>query len=498
MQPATARPSSLAAAAARSAADREALRSAFARMKAAHHSRPMPSHEQRIARLDKLLGIIREYRNEIAEAISDDFGHRSSHETQLAEILTLVSGIRYLKKNLKTWMRPEPRRVMLAMQPASARVHPQPLGVVGVLAPWNYPFQLAIAPVATALAAGNCVMLKPSEYTPRTALLLRRVIRDAFEPEVVTVVIGDADLAAEFSRLPFDHLLFTGSARVGRAVMRAAAENLTRVTLELGGKSPAIVHESFSRRRAAARIAAGKWFNAGQTCIAPDYALVPRAQVDAMAAQIGKHAGKLYPTLEHNPDYSSIVNDEHHARIVDLIDDAVARGARKLVINPAGEQLDPADRKIAPTVLVDVDDGMRVMQEEIFGPVLPILGYDSLEQAIGYVNERPRPLTLYYFDDDRARVQQVLEQTVSGGACVNDTLVQFAVDDLPFGGVGPSGLGAYHGREGFEAFSHRKGVFYQSRYRAAGAVSPPYGARADRMIDLLTGDGRRSRRERLA
>jgi acyl-CoA reductase-like NAD-dependent aldehyde dehydrogenase len=280
--------------------------------------------------------------------------------------------------------------------------------------------------------------------------------------------------------------------------MRAAAENLTRVTLELGGKSPAIVHDSFSRGRAAARIAAGKWFNAGQTCIAPDYALVPRAQVDAMAAQIAKHAAKLYPTLKDNPDYSSIVNDEHHARIVDLVDDAVARGARRFEINPAGDLLDPKDRKIAPTVLLDVDDGMRVMQEEIFGPVLPILGYDSLEQAIGYVNERPRPLTLYYFDDDRARVQQVLEQTVSGGACVNDTLVQFAVDDLPFGGVGPSGLGAYHGREGFEAFSHRKGVFYQSRWSAAAALGPPYGARADRMIDLLSGDGRRSRRERLA
>jgi len=487
MQIATDQPARPAANGGRGDEEFHAVEGAFARMKAAHRSDPMPSCEQRMAWLDKLLGIIRQYRNEIAEAISDDFGHRSLHETQIAEIFTLITGIRYIKKNLKSWMRPTARHVMLPMRPASARVFPQPLGVVGVIAPWNYPFQLAIGPVAAALAAGNRVMLKPSEYTPRTALLLRRVIRDAFEPEVLTVVTGGADVAADFSRLPFDHLLFTGSTHVGRSVMRAAAENLTPVTLELGGKSPVLVPESFPTARAAARIASGKWFNAGQACIAPDYVLVPHGQFDAMVEHIEKSVSKAYPTLAKNPDYTSIANEKHHARILGLIEDAVAHGARKLEINPAGERLDPAERKIAPTLLLGVSDEMRVMQEEIFGPVLPIIGYESLEQAIEYVNDRPRPLALYYFDHDRARVQRVLEQTVSGGACINDTLLHFAVDDLPFGGVGASGIGAYHGPEGFETFSHRKGVFYQSRVNAAAVMAPPYGLRVDKMLELLAG-----------
>jgi acyl-CoA reductase-like NAD-dependent aldehyde dehydrogenase len=487
MQIATEHPARTASNGGRADTEFDAIKGAFARMKAAHRDDPMPSYDQRIVWLDKLVGIIRQYRIEIAEAISDDFGHRSLHETQLAEIFTLITGIRHLKKHLKSWMRPDTRHVMLPMRPASAKVHPQPLGAVGVIAPWNYPFQLAICPVAAALAAGNRVMLKPSEYTPRTALLLRRVIRDAFEPEVLTVVTGGADVAAEFNRLPFDHLLFTGSTQVGRSVMRAAAENLTPVTLELGGKSPALVHESFPLERAAARIAAGKWFNAGQSCIAPDYLLVPSARVEATIEHIQKSVRRAYPTLKNNPDYTSVAHDKHHARILDLIADAVACGARKIEINPASERLDPAARKIAPTLLLGVNDDMRVMQEEIFGPVLPIIGYQSLEQAIEYVNERPRPLALYYFDFDKTRVQRVLEQTVSGGACINDTLIQFAVDDLPFGGVGQSGLGAYHGREGFDTFSHRKGVFYQSRLNAAAAMGPPYGPRVDKMLDLLLG-----------
>lgn len=465
----------------------DALMGAFLRMKAAHRGDPMPSYEQRVASLDKLLSIVREYRKEIAEAICDDFGNRSLHETQIAEIFTLVTGIRYLKKNLSSWMRPQARHVMLPLRPGSAKVHYQPLGVVGVIAPWNYPFQLAMGPVAAALAAGNRVMLKPSEHTPRTSLLLRRVIRDAFEPEVLTVVTGGAEIGASFSGLPFDHLLFTGSTEVGRTVMRAAAENLTPVTLELGGKSPALLHDSFPVERAASRIAAGKWFNAGQTCIAPDYALVPSAKVDAFVTHVQKHVSRAYPTLVNNGDYTAIVNDKHYARVLDLVRDAEARGARKVEINPAVETLEPKQRKLAPTLLLDVRDDMRVMREEIFGPVLPVVGYDSIEEALGYIEDRPRPLALYYFDNDKDRVRRVLEQTVSGGATINDTLIQFAVDDLPFGGVGQSGLGAYHGREGFETFSHKKGVFYQSRINAAAALGAPYGTRTNKMLDLLLG-----------
>jgi len=471
----------------RGTTEHDAMEAAFGRMKAAQRAEPMPSYEQRIVWLNALLRIVRTYRKEIADAISEDFGNRSCHETQIAEIFTLVTGIRYMKKHLKAWMRPESRHVMLAMRPGSAEVHYQPRGVVGVIAPWNYPFQLAIGPVATALAAGNRVMLKPSEYTPRTSMLLRRVIRDAFQPEVVTVITGGAETGAAFSRLPFDHLLFTGSTHVGRIVMRNAAENLTPVTLELGGKSPALVHDSFPLERAASRIAAGKWFNAGQTCIAPDYVLVPNAKLDALVEQLRASVSRAYPTLKDNPDYTSLVNDKHHQRIVDLVEDAQARGARKVEINPAGEQLAADGRKVPPTLLTGVNDEMRVMQEEIFGPVLPIIGYESIEQALGYINDRPRPLALYYFDFDKRRVQQVLEQTVSGGVTVNDTLIHFAVDDLPFGGIGPSGLGAYHGFEGFTTFSHVKGVFRQARINAAASMSPPYRERVDKMLDLLIG-----------
>jgi coniferyl-aldehyde dehydrogenase len=459
--------------------------SAFARMKVAYRSDPMPSYEQRIAWLDRLLRMVKSYRKEIADTISEDFGSRSYHESQLAEIVAVVNSIRYLKKHLRSWMEPESRRLMLTLRPAHAKVHHQPLGVVGVIAPWNYPFQLAVGPLAAALAAGNRVMLKPSEYTPRTSLLLRRLIRDAFQPEVVTVVTGGPETGAAFGRLPFDHLLFTGSTHVGRQVMQAAAANLTPVTLELGGKSPVIVHESFPIERAAARIAAGKWFNAGQTCIAPDYLLVPYVRVEAMVEQLRKSVAAAYPSLRDNRDYTAIVNDKHYQRVAGLIDDAVENGARKVEINPAGEPLDPASRKLAPTLLLDVHDGMRVMQEEVFGPVLPIVGYDALDDALAYVNERPRPLALYYFDFDKRRVELVMQQTVSGGATINDTLLHFAADSLPFGGVGPSGLGAYHGFEGFQTFSHKKGVFYQARLNAAASMGPPYGPRVERVLDLL-------------
>jgi coniferyl-aldehyde dehydrogenase len=467
----------------------DALQGAFYRMKAAQRGEPMPSYEQRVARLDKLLQIARDYRKEIAEAICEDFGNRSLDETQLAEIFTLIGSMKHIRKNLRSWMQPEARHVALPMKPARAKVHYQPLGVVGVIAPWNYPFQLAISPVAAALAAGNRVMLKPSEYTPRTSMLLRRVIRDAFEPEVLTVVTGGPEVGASFSRLPFDHLLFTGSTHVGRAVMRAAADNLTPVTLELGGKSPVIVHESFPTGRAAGRIAAGKWFNAGQTCIAPDYALVPAAQVDGFVAALQKVIARAYPTLADNGDYTSLINDKHFERVAALIADAEKRGARKIEVNPAGEALDPKRRKLAPTLLLGVTDEMKVMQEEIFGPVLPIVGYESLDQAIDFVNERPRPLALYYFDFDKARARRVLEHTVSGGACVNDTVIHFAVDDLPFGGVGPSGMGAYHGREGFETFSHKKAVLHQARFNAAATLGPPYGERVEKLMNLLLGKG---------
>ncbi|MGD8862491.1 MAG: coniferyl aldehyde dehydrogenase [Myxococcales bacterium] len=465
----------------------EAMRQTFEAMKAAQKADPYPSYEERIARLDKLLSVTVKNRDAIAEAISADFGNRSYHETQIAEIFTSLTAIRYMKKQLKGWMKPRSRHVMLTLKPAKARVEYQPLGVVGIIAPWNYPYQLALIPLATAIAAGNRAMVKPSELTPRTAELMKKLWSEAFSPDVVSVVTGGPEVAAAFSSIAFDHLFFTGSTAVGRHVMQAAAKNLTPVTLELGGKSPAVVHESYPLDKAAGRIASGKWFNCGQTCIAPDYVLAPKGQVDALVEQLKAEVTRSYPSLADNRDYTAVVNERHYARLQGLIDDAVAKGATKIEINPAGETLDPGSHKIVPTILVGVTDEMRVMQEEIFGPVLPVRGYDALDQAIEYINDHDRPLALYYFDHDKDRAKDVLRRTTSGGAAINETVMHFAVDDLPFGGVGPSGMGAYHGAEGFETFSHKKAVLQQARINGAAAMSPPYGEKIDKLLGFLLG-----------
>jgi coniferyl-aldehyde dehydrogenase len=465
----------------------DSLRGAFDRMRAAHRASPMPSYEQRMERLTKLRKLTVDHQDAIAKAISEDFCNRSPVETRIAEVFATVGAIGYLKKNLKSWMKPVSRHVALTMKPGRAKVHCQPLGVIGILSPWNYPYNLAISPMAAALAAGNRVMLKPSELTPRTSALLAKLLAETFEPEVVTVVTGGPEVGAAFSALPFDHLLFTGSTRLGRVVMRAAAENLTPVTLELGGKSPTLIHESYPIQKAAESIAKGKWFNAGQTCIAPDYVLVPDHKLGELVTAIEHAVRKLYPTLRDNADYTSVVNERHYARMASLIADAEARGARKVQINPANETLEPAGRKILPTLLIDVNDDMQAMQEEIFGPVLPLVGYRSMDEALTYINDRPRPLALYYFDHDGERIEHVLEQTTSGGATVNDTLLHFVIEGLPFGGVGPSGMGAYHGREGFETFSHKKAVFYQSRINGAALLAPPYGERTAKVLNTLIG-----------
>jgi coniferyl-aldehyde dehydrogenase len=463
------------------------LAAAFAGMKVAYKRDPNPGYDLRMERLKKLLDLVRGNQQRFAEAISSDFSCRSMHETQIAETFMLASGITYMRKHLKGWMKPRARHVSMALKPGTAKVHYQPLGVVGVIAPWNYPVSLALGPLAIALAAGNRVMIKPSEFTPKTAELMKQVLAEAFEPELVSVITGGPEVGQAFSELAFDHLLYTGSTRVGRFVMQAAAKNLTPVTLELGGKSPTIVHESYPIEKAAARIAAGKWFNAGQTCIAPDYVLVPEAQRDALVEAIKQAVTRSYPSLRDNQDYSAVVNESHHKRLTGYVTDAVARGAKKVEINPRNENFEDDTRKIAPTILLEVTDEMSVMQDEIFGPVLPIVTYRTLDEAVQYVNDRPRPLALYYFDFDSARARSVLERTVSGGAAINETVMHFAVEDLPFGGVGPSGMGAYHGFEGFETFSHKKAVFYQARINFAGMMSPPYGPRIDKMLKMMIG-----------
>jgi len=460
---------------------------AFAALKTGWEEAGGLNYEQRMDALTRLLDATRRWEGRIADAIDADFGARSRHETAMAEVFVVVSYIKYVQKHLKRWMRPSRRHVDMLFKPAANEVLYQPLGVVGVIAPWNYPVQLALVPLASALAAGNRVLLKPSEITGQTAEVMTDMMAELFSPRVVGVVNGGADVGAAFSRLPFDHLFFTGSTGVGRHIMRAAADNLTPVTLELGGKSPTIVHRDYPIDKAAERIAVGKCLNAGQTCIAPDYVLCPRDQVDAFVAAFEDVVGKAYPTLGDNPDYTAILNDAHYQRVASYVAEAREADVRAVEVNPAGEDLPAAGRKIAPTLLVDPPDSLRVMQDEIFGPVLPIVPYDHLDDAIRYVNDRPRPLALYYFDRDKHRVKRVLQDTISGGVSVNETMLHIIQDDMPFGGVGPSGMGAYHGREGFETFSHRRAVFRQARLNTVGLLLPPYGGRIDKLLDFMIG-----------
>ncbi|MDB4930120.1 MAG: Aldehyde dehydrogenase [Myxococcaceae bacterium] len=464
------------------------LRALFDPMHRASRHGTTRTYEQRIGDLDRLSAAMLRRQDDIARAISEDFGHRSRHETLIAEVFVTLQSIDHTREHLAAWMSPAARPVRWLFQPGRAEIVPQPLGVVGIIGPWNYPFQLLGAPLVYALAAGNRVMLKPSEFVPRISALIADIVRECFAPEQVCLVQGGPKLAEAFSQLPFDLLFFTGSTRVGKHVMRAAAENLTPVVLELGGKSPAVVTPGASLSRAATSIVTGKLFNAGQTCIAPDYALVQRGERDAFVAELVAAAARLYPTLLDNPDYSSIVNAHHRARLVGLLDDARAKGATLTSLAPAAEFFG-ASGKLAPALLLDVDDEMAVMQEEIFGPLLPVVTYDTLDDAIAYVNDRPRPLALYPFGDDRAAVQAVIERTVSGGVAVNETMVHFAQEDLPFGGVGPSGMGHYHGREGFEAMSKMKPVFHQARVNGTFLLRPPYGPLLDTALRALIPKG---------
>ncbi len=457
----------------------------LARLREAQRKSGAPSYEKRIERLDKLERAVFHSKELFVKAINEDFGCRSKHETLIAEIFMSLNAIKHCRTHLHEWMEVEPRPVSWLFAPGRAEVIPQPLGVVGIISPWNYPMQLAIAPLAQALAAGNRAMIKPSEQTPKTAEAIAKMIAETFADDEVVVVTGDHGVGAAFAALPFDHLVFTGSTRLGKLVMRAAAENLVPVTLELGGKSPTILHEDFPLDVAATRIMYGKCFNAGQTCIAPDYALVPRASVDRFVDECKAAVAKMYPTLVSNPDYTSIVNDRHRARLREYVQEAKKKDAKVVEINPAKEKFE--DHKMAPTLLVDPPKELACMSEEIFGPILPIIPYDTLEQAIDYVNDRPRPLALYFFGYDDDAMHKVLDQTVSGGVSVNETMVHFAQDALPFGGVGESGIGRYHGKEGFDALSMKKPIFYQARVNGMGLLRAPYGKSADFALRFLVG-----------
>lgn len=458
----------------------EELNRLFAGQRAAYAANPMPPAAQRQQWLKTLRDLLSSERQALIDAISADFSHRSADETLLAELMPSLHGIHYASRRLRGWMKPSRRHVGMAFQPAAAKVIYQPLGVIGVIVPWNYPLYLAIGPLVGALAAGNRVMLKLSESTPATGLLLKELLARVFPEDLVCVVLGEADVGVAFSRLPFDHLLFTGSTSVGKHVMRAAAENLTPVTLELGGKSPAIVSHDVPLKDAAERIAFGKTLNAGQTCVAPDYVLVPEDRVGGFVEAYRQAVQSFYPTLADNPDYTAIINERQLARLNGYVSDATSKGALLIPLFEQGQ-----GRRMPHSVLLNVSDEMTVMQDEIFGPLLPIVPYRDLEQAFAYINQRPRPLALYYFGYDKREQNRVLHETHSGGVCLNDTLLHVAQDDMPFGGIGPSGMGHYHGHEGFLTFSKAKGVLIKQRFNAAKLIYPPYGKSIQKLIQKL-------------
>ncbi len=446
-----------------------------------------PDATTRKSHLTAIEGQVRKYRDRMAEVLTEDFGNRSRHETLLAETMATVMAMKHGKKHLEKWMKPQKRPLNRMQHPfAKAYVHYQPLGVVGIMSPWNYSYQLSLIPLGQALAAGNRVMLKPSEYTPGASDLMKEMLGEVFDEDQVAVITGGPDVAAAFSSQKYDHLMFTGSTATGRRVMMAAAENLVPVTLELGGKSPAIIGPDYDMAKAAGSIATGKFLNAGQTCIAPDYTFVPKGKSDAFADALSDQVTQMYPSLAGNSDYTSIIADRHYERITGLVEDAKAKGARVQEINPAGEDMSN-QRKIPPTMVFDVTDDMAIMQEEIFGPVLPVKEYAALEEAIDYVNDHDRPLALYHFSDDDAARNQVITRTTAGGMTVNDTILHVAVEELPFGGVGPSGIGAYHGEAGFRTFSHGKSILEQSKINFSGGLKPPYGARLEKIADMMIG-----------
>ncbi len=455
----------------------------FDLQKKAFAAEPYPSEATRIARLDALIHAVESNEARIIEAVNADFTCRSRHETLVAEIIVSVAAAKAAKQNLKRWMRARPVATPLHMKPGRSRIKPQPLGVIGIISPWNYPVQLAFSPAAAAIAAGNRVMVKPSELTPATAEIMRDVIRAEFDESVFSVVTGGVELGQAFASAPFDHLLFTGSTSVGRLVYMAAAKNLTPVTLELGGKSPAIIDESADLQAAALSIAHGKTFNAGQTCVAPDYVLTPRAQLDATVDALANAARRLYPSIDETPDYTAIISDRHFARLKSMVAEAKDAGAKVIEVG-SSNALHP-QRKMPLTIVVEPPAGIALMKEEIFGPVLPVLGVDGRDAAIDHVNQGDRPLALYWFGSDEAARDDALARTIAGGVTVNDTLWHVAQENLPFGGVGKSGIGAYHGEKGFETFSHMKPVFYQSRFASNKLLYPPFSQKTDGLLKMV-------------
>ena len=449
------------------------------RQKEAHIRDGQPSADRRIEWIDRCIGLLVDNQTEIADAIAEDFGHRSKDMTMFTDVASSIGALKHAKAHVRKWMRTQKRKVdmPLGLFGAKAQVRMQPKGVVGVISPWNFPVNLTFAPLAGILAAGNRVMIKPSEFTPITSDLMKRMFSSAFTEEEIAVVLGGPEEGAAFTALAFDHILFTGATSVAKHVMRAASDNLVPLTLELGGKSPVILGRSADFEKAAARVMAGKTLNAGQICLAPDYVIAPKEKQGDFVKAAEAAVTKMYPQIKDNDDYTSVVNQRHYDRLTGYLEDAKTKGAEVVEINPANEDFSQQPHhKIPPTLVLNPTDDMAVMQEEIFGPILPVKTYDEVSEAVDYVNKNDRPLAVYYFGEDAMERENVVDNTTSGGVTLNDVIFHISAEDLPFGGIGPSGMGAYHGYEGFLEFTHMKSVYTQMPgEKIASMVRPPYG-----------------------
>lgn len=464
---------------------RAPLEAALKRQRAAYLANPEPDYASRCNDLRKLKSFVLEHQDAICQAISADYGNRSRHETLLTEIMPVIKGVDHALKQLKRWMRPQRRGIdRLAFGLASNRVIPQPLGVVGVIVPWNFPLNLSLLPLTAVFAAGNRAMVKMSENSRHLAKLLIKELPDYFPEEKLQIFDETGGVGIAFSSLPFDHLLFTGSGQTGRAVMAAAAQNLCPVTLELGGKSPAIVCEDFPLRTAAERLLYVKYLNAGQICTTVDHVYLPQRRIQEFVRLAQEIVPKRYPKLD-TPDYTSIIDEIAYARLLHALDEAKQRGAQVIPLIP-GKPFDAKLRKVAPHIVLDAPADCLLMQREIFGPILPVIAYEDLEDdVIKRINAGPRPLALYPFTNDKAVQEQLLSRVMSGGVSINDALFHVGQEELPFGGVGASGMGHYHGHEGFLTFSKLRPVFHQARFSTAGLLAPPYGPLTDKLLKFL-------------
>ena len=460
------------------------------KQRAAHHQmrpEPLALRKDRIQRAMKLLT---DHADDLCKVMAADFGNRSPHQSMITDIAGTVNFGKYCLKHMDKWSRPEKRHVQfpLGLLGAKAEVRYEPKGVVGILSPWNFPVNLSFGPLMQIFAAGNRAMIKPSEFTEKTSLLTKELVEEYFTPDECAVFTGGPEVAAAFSELPFDHLIFTGSTATGRKVMESAAKNLVPVTLELGGKSPVFLGESADFAKAGERVALGKMLNAGQICLAPDYLYVPESKQDEAIHGVWQGTANMYPTLLDNEDYASVVTDRHFDRLQELVADARDKGAEVIEVNPGNEDFSNTNaRKMPLTILKNVNDDMRAMQEEIFGPVLPVKTYRHIDEAIDYVNDHDRPLGLYFFGQDSDEREKVLSRTISGGVTVNDVIFHVSMEDLPFGGVGPSGMGSYHGVEGFREFSHARSIYTQPKIDVAklGGFKPPYGPATEKAVKTI-------------